>query len=67
MKENTRRFVFSDFEYIEIVADIEPDPQAINLEADPYVLIRPEGRWHIPGILEQSATRSATKLAGAKT
>ena len=57
--ENSRRFVFSDFEYIEIVADIEPDAGAVTLEADPYVIIRPEGRWHIPGVLESSASRAA--------
>ena len=61
MRENTRRFTFSDFEYVEIVADIERDPAAVTLEADPYVLIRPEGRWHVPGILERSAARPASK------
>jgi len=66
MRENTRRFVFSDFEYIEIVADIERDPEAVTLEAEPYVLIRPEGRWHIPGILEKSASRAVTKTLVAK-
>jgi predicted GNAT family N-acyltransferase len=60
VKEDTRRFVFSDFEYIEIVADIEPDPDAVSFGIDPYVIIRPEGRWHLPGILEESASRAAT-------
>ena len=64
--ENSRRFVFSDFEYIEIVADIERDPDAVSLEADPYVLIRPEGRWHVPGILESSASRAATSPSVTK-
>ena len=26
----------------------------------PMLIIRPEGRWHTPGILERSATRAAT-------
>ncbi|HKU54153.1 MAG TPA: GNAT family N-acetyltransferase [Rhizomicrobium sp.] len=60
VRENSRRFVFSDFEYIEIVADIERDPQALTLDADPYVLIRPEGRWDTPGTLEKSASRAVT-------
>lgn len=60
VRENSRRFVFSDFEYIEIVADIERDPQALTLDADPYVLIRPEGRWDRPGTLEKSASRAVT-------
>jgi len=29
------------------------------MSADPYVIIRPEGRWHVPGILERSVTRAA--------
>jgi predicted GNAT family N-acyltransferase len=58
--EGTKRFVFSDYDYVEIVAEIEPDPQAITLGSDPYLLIRPEGRWHTPGILELSAERKAT-------
>lgn len=59
--QNARRFVFSDFDYVEIIADIERDADAITLKADPYVLIRPEGRWHKPGILEKSAARPVTQ------
>ena len=66
VKENTRRFVFSDFEYIEIVADIERDPDAITLDNDPYVMIRPEGRWHVPGVLEESALRQAANSSITK-
>jgi predicted GNAT family N-acyltransferase len=58
--EGGREFVFSDFDYVEMVADLEPDPDALKLGVDPYILIRPEGRWHVPGILEKSATRPAT-------
>jgi hypothetical protein len=56
-----REFVFSDFDYVEILLDTTPHPEAIALGADPYILIRPEGRWHLPGILERSATRPATR------
>ena len=35
----------------------EKHPQSITLNDDPYVLIRPEGRWDTPGILERSASR----------
>jgi len=66
VRENSRRFVFSDFEYIEIVADIERDPGALSLETDPYVLIRPEGRWDKPGILERSAARPVTSPSVAQ-
>lgn len=63
LKPNSRRFTFSDHEYVEIVAAIEPDPEAITLNIDPYILIRPEGRWHVPGVLEFSATRPPGKLS----
>src|SRR4029077_20744208 len=43
--EGARHIVFSDHEYIEIVFDAAPCPNAISLESDPYVLMRPEGRW----------------------
>lgn len=59
--EGGQNFVFSDFDYVEIVADIERDPEAITLGTAPYVVIRPEGRWDEPGILEQSAARPVTR------
>ncbi len=59
--EGAKEFVFSDFDYVEIVAEIERDPEAITIGADPYVMIRPEGRWHVPGVLERSSTREVTR------
>jgi predicted GNAT family N-acyltransferase len=59
--KNGREFVFSDFDYVEIVLDTTPHPQAISIGVDPYVMIRPEGRWHVPGILERSAIRPVTR------
>ncbi len=56
-----QEFVFSDFDYIEVLAKFDPDPNAIEIGDDPYVLIRPEGRWHEEGILERSATRPVTR------
>jgi predicted GNAT family N-acyltransferase len=64
--EGAPTFVFSDFEYIEIAAELEPDPQAIKIGSDPYLIIRPEGRWHKPGILENSVSRAATSPSVAK-
>jgi predicted GNAT family N-acyltransferase len=58
--EGANTFVFSDFDYVEIVADLEPDPDAVVIGTSPYVLIRPEGRWHVPGVLETSAARPAS-------
>ncbi len=56
-----REFVFSGFDYVEVMLEIEPHPDAIRLGTDPFVIIRPEGRWHEPGILERSASRPATR------
>ncbi|HTC84851.1 MAG TPA: GNAT family N-acetyltransferase [Rhizomicrobium sp.] len=64
--EGSRKFVFSDFEYIEVAAELEPDPDALKIGTDPYLLIRPEGRWHKPGILENSVARSVTNPSVAK-
>jgi len=64
--EGAPTFVFSDFEYIEIAAELPPDPEAIRIGSDPYRIIRPEGRWHKPGILETSASRAATSPSVAK-
>ncbi|HWL03719.1 MAG TPA: GNAT family N-acetyltransferase [Xanthobacteraceae bacterium] len=58
--EGGKEFNFSDFDYVEVVLDTAPHPQAITLGIDPYVIIRPEGRWHVPGVLEKSAQRPAT-------
>jgi predicted GNAT family N-acyltransferase len=59
--EGSREFVFSDFDYIEVALDMTPHPQAIAIGVDPYIMIRPEGRWHVPGILERSAIRPVSR------
>lgn len=66
MKPDTKRFVFSDVEYVEIVALVEPDADAVTADADPYLLIRPEGRWDVPGILERSAERPLSPDTAAR-
>ena len=55
--ESKPAFAFSDVAYVEMVRDADPGLSALSLDDDPYVLIRPEGRWHVPGILERSASR----------
>lgn len=61
MMENRPQLVFSDFDYVEMVAEIEPHPDAVRIGTDAYKVIRPEGRWHVPGILEASAVREVTR------
>ena len=52
-----RHLTFSGFRYTEMMADVEPHPDAITLDSGGLVLLRPEGDWDRPGILEISATR----------
>jgi predicted GNAT family N-acyltransferase len=61
-----RELVFSDFDYVEVKLETEKHPQSITLDDDPYVLIRPEGRWDTPGILEKSAGRGICNPAAAR-
>ncbi|MBA2399819.1 MAG: GNAT family N-acetyltransferase [Bradyrhizobium sp.] len=61
----SREFAFSDFDYVEVKLETEKHPQRIRLGDDPYVLIRPEGQWDVPGILELSAGRGATTRQSA--
>jgi hypothetical protein len=59
--EGGQDLVFSDFDYVEMKANIERHPTAISIGIDPYVIIRTEGRWHRPGILESSKNRPVTR------
>lgn len=59
MTKNTT-LVFSDHEYVEMVANLEPHHDRITIHSDPYMIIRPEGRWDEEGVLDRSATRPAT-------
>jgi hypothetical protein len=52
--------VYSDHEYIEMSAEVSPHSEAITLMSDPYLIVRPEGRWDAPGSLDRSAERPAT-------
>jgi predicted GNAT family N-acyltransferase len=52
-----QHFVFSDYKYTEMFAEYEKTPDAITMESGPYTIVRPEGDWDRPGILEKSAER----------
>jgi predicted GNAT family N-acyltransferase len=56
----SRKIVFSDFSYTEMLLELPPDPNAITIDSDPYVIIRPEGDWDRPGVLDQSMRRAAS-------
>jgi predicted GNAT family N-acyltransferase len=59
--DGAQELVFSDFDYVEMVLETERHPAAISIGTDPYMIIRPEGRWHRPGVLEKSAQRAVTR------
>jgi predicted GNAT family N-acyltransferase len=56
-----RDFVFSDYRYSEMIAEYDALPDAITIDSGPYVIVRPEGDWDRPGILESSAEREVRK------
>jgi predicted GNAT family N-acyltransferase len=54
------RFVVSDHDYVEMVVEAQPPSDAITLDTEPMVILRPEGAWDEPGPLDRSAARAAT-------
>ena len=46
-------FRFSDVDYVEMEFALSPVPDALNMDSDPMVLLRPEGDWDRPGVLER--------------
>jgi predicted GNAT family N-acyltransferase len=57
---HNRKLVFSDFSYTEMLLEMERDENAITIDSDPYMIIRPEGEWDVPGVLDRSAARPTT-------
>jgi predicted GNAT family N-acyltransferase len=60
VRKNRPSFTFSDHEYVETERDLEPPEGAVSMDSDPLVLLRPEGAWDRPGVLDRSAHRPAT-------
>ena len=52
-------FQFSDHDYVEMEADLSPPENAIHVDSDPMVLVRPEGEWDQEGVLEKSVARQS--------
>ena len=50
-------FAFSDFDYVEMEFALSPRKDAVTIDADPFVLLRPEGEWDRPGVLDRSTIR----------
>jgi len=54
------RFVFSDHEYVEVERRLTLPPNALTIDSDPMVILRPEGQWDRPGVLDHSTHRPPT-------
>lgn len=63
VRPGRRTFSFSDLDYVEMEFDLHPPADALTIDSDPYVLLRPEGEWDQPGVLDRSAIRSAQSAA----
>ena len=64
IRADRRPFSFSDCDYVEMEFDLHPPEDAITIDSDPLVLLRPEGEWNRPGVLDRSASRSRGRAAG---
>jgi predicted GNAT family N-acyltransferase len=65
MRRHARPIVWSDHEYVEMECRLAEGTDVLDLDrSDPLVLLRPEGAWAGPGILEASAIRGATNPVG---
>jgi len=63
VRSGRQRFAFSDHEYVEVVRELDPHPDALSMDSAPLLLLRPEGDWDRPGVLDRSASRAATNPA----
>jgi hypothetical protein len=54
---------FSDHSYTELEFTLAPPEGAIGIDADPMVLLRPEGDWDRPGVLDRSLHRQPWQAA----
>ena len=54
-------FSFSDYDYVEMEFALNPPRDAVSIDSDPFVLLRPEGEWDRPGVLDRSAVRPPLK------
>jgi predicted GNAT family N-acyltransferase len=63
VSDTPRELVFSDFDYVEMVCTTRRAAETISFDTDPYVIIRPEGSWQAPGILERSKARGVSRPA----
>ena len=57
VRDGRNLFSFSDYDYVELEFDLTPAADAISINSEPLVLLRPEGDWDRPGVIDRSVTR----------
>ncbi len=69
VRDDRPGFDFADVRYIEMVANVDTTTNAISLNDDPMVLIRPEGAWDEPGPFDrcQKSAVDRSQLIAEKT
>lgn len=55
------QFSFSGYDYTEIERDLEPPDNAIGFDTPAMVLLRPEGDWDRPGVLEKPTAKGRAR------
>lgn len=60
IRKDRERFVFSDHVYVEVEVPVPSCAKALTMDSPPLELLRQEGSWDHPGILDFSAARQAT-------
>lgn len=50
--DRCKPFEFSGVGYLTLEIPLPEHPEAIKFDSDPFVLLRPEGDWNTPGVLD---------------
>jgi predicted GNAT family N-acyltransferase len=53
-------FTFSGYRYTEMMVELPAARDALRIGVDPLILLRPEGVWDEPGVLERARTEGAS-------
>lgn len=63
--DREQAFDFSGMSYLTLEIPLPEHPDAIRFDANPFLLLRPEGDWDKPGILDPKAEEGVRKRAYA--
>jgi predicted GNAT family N-acyltransferase len=61
--DREKSFTFSDCSYLTLEITLPEHPQAIRFDSDPYVMLRPEGEWDTPGVLDPHTPGEVNRAA----